>query len=88
MPLLVRWPARIKAGSVCDQLVGQLDLFATVAELLGVALPADAGEDSVSMLPALLGTAAAPIRTSMITQSINGSFAIRDGQWKLCLCPG
>ena len=88
VPLLVRWPARIKAGSVCDQLVGQIDFLATFAELLGVSLPADAGEDSASMLPTLLGSAAAPIRTSMITQSINGSFAIRDGQWKLCLCPG
>jgi arylsulfatase A-like enzyme len=73
---------------VCDQLVGQLDFLATFAELLGVTLPADAGEDSVSMLPALLGAATAPLRPSLITQSINGSFAIRDGQWKLCLCPG
>ncbi len=88
VPFLVRWPARIKAGSVCDQLVGQLDFLATFADLLGASLPTNAGEDSVSMLPALLGTATEPIRTSLITQSINGSFAIRDGQWKLCLCPG
>jgi arylsulfatase A len=88
VPFLVRWPGRIKAGSVCDQLVGQIDFLATFAELLGVSLPTDAGEDSVSMLPALLGTATAPVRTSLITQSSNGSFAIRDGQWKLCLCPG
>jgi arylsulfatase A len=88
VPFLVRWPARIKAGSVCNQLVGQIDFLATFAELLGVSLPTDAGEDSVSMLPALLGTATSPIRTSLITQSMNGSFAIRDGQWKLCLCPG
>jgi arylsulfatase A-like enzyme len=88
VPFLVRWPAKIKAGSVSDQLVGQIDFLATCAEVVGATLPVDAGEDSVSMLPALLGSATSPIRTSLITQSVNGSFAIRDGQWKLCLCPG
>jgi arylsulfatase A len=68
--------------------VGQIDLLATFAELLGAPLPADAGEDSVSFLPALVGTPTVPIRTSLIAHSANGSFAIRDGQWKLCLCPG
>jgi len=63
VPFLVRWPARIKAGSVCDQLVGQIDFLATFTELLAMSLPTDAGEDSVSMLPALLGTATVPIRS-------------------------
>ena len=88
IPFLVRWPGRIKPGSVSDQLIGQLDCFATLAELLGKPLPANAGEDSVSFLSTLLGTDAGSGRTSLITQSINGSFAIRDGQWKLALCPG
>jgi arylsulfatase A-like enzyme len=88
VPFIVRWPAKVKAGSVSDQLVGQLDLMATFAELTGVTLPATAGEDSVSFLPVLTGTASAPIRSSIVSQSINGSFAIRDGQWKLALCPG
>lgn len=88
VPLIVRWPGKIQAGTVSHQLVGQLDFLATFAELLEVTLPEDAGEDSVSFLPALLGTDEGPIRTSLISQSINGSFAIRDGQWKLALCPG
>jgi len=88
VPFLVRWPARVKAGAVCDQLVGQIDLMATFADLVGATLPAHVGEDSVSFLTALLGTASGPIRESIVSQSINGSFAIRDGSWKLCLCPG
>ncbi len=88
VPFLVRWPAKVKAGSVSDQLVGQIDLLATMADLLGKELPPDAGEDSVSFLPALLGADEGPIRTSLVSQSINGSFAIRDGNWKLLLCPG
>lgn len=88
VPFLVRWPAKVKSGTVSDQLVGQFDFMATFADLLGKKLPATAGEDSVSILPVLYGNAEKPIRSSLISQSINGSFAIRDGRWKLLLCPG
>ncbi len=86
IPFLVRWPERIKAGSRSDQIVGQIDLMATCAELLGAKLPDNAGEDSVSILPALLGTAKAPLRDALVHHSINGSFAVRQGDWKLELC--
>ena len=88
VPFIARWPAKVKAGTVSDQLIGQIDFMATFAELIGTPLPATAGEDSVSFLPALLGTDTAPIRDHIISQSINGNFAIRDGAWKLALCPG
>jgi arylsulfatase A len=88
VPFLVCWPGKIPAGQVCHQLVGQFDWMATFAELLGQRLSPDAGEDSISFLPVLLGQDGAVIRQSLISQSINGSFAIRDGHWKLLLCPG
>ena len=86
IPFLVRWPERIKAGSRSDQTVCQIDLMATCAELLGAKLPDNAGEDSVSILPALIGTAKAPLRDALVHHSINGSFAVRQGDWKLELC--
>jgi arylsulfatase A-like enzyme len=85
---LARWPGQIKPGSVVNSLVGQIDFMATFADLLGVSLAPTSGEDSVSFLPQLLGRDASQGRSSIISQSINGSFAIRDGQWKLALCPG
>ena len=88
VPFLARWPRTVKAGSRTDQLVGQLDLLATAADILDVDLPEDAGEDSVSFLQVLDGSTTAPIRQSIVSQSIGGQFAIRDGDWKLCLCPG
>ncbi|MEX0791485.1 MAG: arylsulfatase [Pirellulaceae bacterium] len=88
VPLIVRWPGQVKAGSESDQLIGQTDFMATFAEMLGAKLEPTQGEDSVSFLPVLRATAEKPIRESIISQSINGSFAIRDGQWKLALCPG
>jgi len=50
-------------------------------------LPAEAAEDSFSFLPALTGQNQAT-RPFTIHHSINGSFAIRKGKWKLALCPG
>jgi arylsulfatase A len=69
VPFIVRWPGKIKAGSETAATVCLNDLMATCAELVGAKLPDDAGEDSVSILPLLLGTAKAPVREAAIHQS-------------------
>lgn len=86
-PLIVRWPGRVAAGSKSDRLISLVDFMATCADLLQVKLPADAGEDSISFLPLLLGQTSASLREVLVESSNNGSFAIREGQWKLALCP-
>jgi arylsulfatase A-like enzyme len=86
VPLVARWPGKIAAGTKSEQLVCQSDLLATVAELVGAKLPAEAGEDSISFL-ATLRQGRAGGRDHLVSHSINGSFAIRRGQWKLLLCP-
>jgi arylsulfatase A len=88
VPFLVRWPGKVTSGSASPQLICHTDLMATCADILGAQLPPTAAEDSVSILPALLGTATSALRSSLISHSINGSFAIRDGAWKLALCAG
>ncbi len=88
IPFIVRWPEKIKAGSRSSQLVCLVDLMATCADLLNLKLPDHAAEDSVSILPALLGTDKPPLRDAVVHHSINGSFAIRQGPWKLELCAG
>ena len=54
VPLIARWPARIKPG-VSDALIGQHDFYASFAALLGHKLTEDAAPDSFNVLPALLG---------------------------------
>ncbi len=88
VPLVARWPAKVKPGQRCDQTICLTDLMATAAEVVGTTLPDDAGEDSVSILPALLGEVERPLREATVHHSINGSFAIRQGKWKLVFCPG
>jgi len=88
VPLLVRWPGRVQAGTTSDQLVGLVDMMATCAELVGLELPDNAAEDSFSFLPVLLGKASGPVRETLILHSVSGKFAIRQGPWKLLLTPG
>src|SRR5690606_6190713 len=53
VPFIVKWPAKIRPGSRADQTICTTDLLATCAELLGVRLDDDEGEDSFSILPLL-----------------------------------
>lgn len=90
-PFLVRWPGEIKPNSVSTQIVCLSDFMATCADILGAKLPANAGEDSASLLPALFGADNRPLHedNAIVNHSGgNGRFAIRQGNWKLELCPG
>mgnify|MGYP003739594485 FL=1 len=69
-------------------MVSLVDFMATCAEIVGEKLPDNAAEDSVSLLPALLGKAGKPLREALVHHSIDGKFSIRQGRWKLELCPG
>jgi len=89
VPFLTRWPENIKAGSLCKETICLTDLLATCAEITGETLPQNAGEDSVSILPALRGDKLKKsLREATVHHSINGSFSLRQGRWKLEMCPG
>ena len=81
VPFIARWPGVTPAGTVCDQLTILGDFMATCAELTGVDLREDEGEDSVSMLPLLQGETGEPVREFAIHHSIRGNFAIRRDNW-------
>lgn len=83
VPFVARWPGKVKADSTGNHPVCLNDLMATVAELTGAVMPPNAGEDSVSFVPALLGKSDASTREGTIHQSAAGDLAIRQGPWKL-----
>jgi arylsulfatase A-like enzyme/lysophospholipase L1-like esterase len=87
VPFIVRWPGVVKPGSVCDQLVHQADLMATLADVLGAKLPDDAGEDSVSLVPLLRG-GDEPVREHAVSCAMSGVPAVRLGSWKYIAGPG
>ena len=84
VPFIARWPEGVKSGTVSDQLICTTDLVATVAELSGVKLVENIGEDSVSFLPALKGKEIPNIGSrGIVHHSDGGIFAVRRGKWKL-----
>lgn len=86
MPFVARWPDHVKAGTTSSQLVCFTDLLATFSDLLGIALPADAGPDSFSFLPALTGkkSGLTSVRTQIAMKPGSASMmTFRSGDWKL-----
>ena len=84
VPFIARWPDRIPPGTLSAQPASLVDLVATVAAIIEEELPNHVAEDSFNMLAALDGTAGTePIRTAMVHHSGTGSFALRDGPWKI-----
>ena len=87
-PFIARWPGKIAAGTTSDYLIDFTDVLATFAELAGVEMPKDAGPDSFSFLPAMLGKAqgSGQERVDMISEDHGGArVALRQGEWKLGL---
>lgn len=83
VPFVVHWPGHVEAGRVSDKLISLQDVFASMADFLGVEYGRDAGEDSFSFWPQIADGPEAPAaRDHVIVQSPLGVRAIvRDG-WK------
>jgi len=83
-PFIVRWPGKVKAGTVCDEPLSLTDVFATCAAIVGAELPNDAAEDSFNMLSVLLGTQGnRRVRPYLLQQTWTLKMSIRKGDWKL-----
>ena len=82
VPFIVRWPRVTAPGRVCDSLVSQIDLMATLAAAINAPLPADAAEDSHDLLPLLEGKTES-VRVTHIHNTFPGRYAIRHGDWLL-----
>ncbi|HZB45046.1 MAG TPA: arylsulfatase [Pyrinomonadaceae bacterium] len=82
VPLVARWPGRIKAGEVSRVAWANYDLLPTLAALAGARAPRDI--DGVSMLSALLGRGQRREREHLYWEFHEGEFAqaVRLGRWK------
>ena len=87
VPLIAHWPGKIKSNSHCDHLVGLNDMMATFAEVAGVELENEHAPDSISFALSLANQKGNSKREMMICRSTN-NFTVRQGDWKLLLCPG
>ncbi|GAB2478060.1 sulfatase family protein [Algoriphagus taiwanensis] len=89
VPFIAKWPKQIQAGSSAEETVSLVDFFATAAELSGYEVGENEGEDSYSLLPLFRQESRqGEFREGTVFHSVNGTFAIRKGDWKLILAPG
>lgn len=89
VPFLMRWPKVISAGGKIDTPVSQSDYLATIADIIGVKLPDNAGEDSYSLYPFMKdANTNMNLDRAVIHHAFTGHFAIREGKWKLNMFRG
>ena len=83
-PFIARWPGKIPAGTVSDQVICLTDMMATFADVLNATLPERSAEDSFDVLRAFTeARPGAPVRDQIILQSADATYDIRMGDWKL-----
>ncbi len=83
VPAVAYWPGRIKAGTITDETVLGMDLFATMASIAGAKPPAGLRLDGVDLLGMLTEDRKLPERT--LFWRYRKEKAVRKGPWKLLL---
>ena len=88
VPLLIRWPGVVKPGRVISEPVSNIDTFASVLGMLGIAMPKEVKQEGVDFSPLLRGQKV-PERDALFGQYDlhNSSLAymrmVRTKEWKL-----
>jgi arylsulfatase A len=82
VPMIARWPGRIRAGTLSDHIGANWDMWATFAELAGGTAPPDT--DGISIVPTLLGRSGQRAHESLYWEfhARGASQAVRMGRWK------
>jgi len=85
IPFIARWPGKIPADTVSDEVISLVDLMATACAVCDIDMPASAGPDTFNILPALLGDKhEKPVRDAIVCASQYAAFlSIQQGPWKL-----
>jgi arylsulfatase A-like enzyme len=81
-PFLVRWPGKVPANTMCDDIVSMTDVAATMASVLKIKIPSGNAEDSFDVSSSFFGKGKAA-RNFIVLQDASSTYAIRQGAWKL-----
>jgi arylsulfatase A len=82
VPFIVRWPGVAPAGEKSDELISNVDMLATLADIVGRDLSDDDGPDSVNVVNAFKGIKGDPIRESLVISPFQKThLTIRSGKW-------
>ena len=83
VPFIVRWPGQAAPGVTMNEVVSQVDIFATIAAFLGSELPDTTCPDGESFLNLLRGQQKPEQRRAIVMSSFRGDLGLKtnDG-WK------
>lgn len=81
VPGIARWPGKIPAGTVNDELSMNIDLFTTALAMAGVQVPNDRPIDGKNIMPMLKGNEASPHQALFLYKD-DMLQAVRTGKWK------
>ncbi len=81
VPLIARWPARLRPR-VTDQMFGLVDLYATLAKIVGGRFSPESAPDSLDLSPVLLGETTKNLRSNTVLHGISNTLSLRAGDWK------
>ena len=83
VPYIIRWPGKVPAGKVSNEIVHEMDLFATFASIAGGKVPSDRVIDSVDQSKFFLGKQEKSNRDGFIVYVGNDIFGIKWRNWKM-----
>lgn len=81
VPLIVKWPENIKAGTVSDELISHVDFVKTLAGITGMTLPDNVAGDSYNQATLLKGESKSK-RNSIVYNTFE-KYAIQKDNWVL-----
>lgn len=84
-PCIIRWPGKVPAGKVSNELVHLVDMFATLVLAAGAKVPSDRHIDGMDMRDFLLGQAEESGRDTVLCLQGNRLQAVKWRQWKVHL---
>lgn len=86
-PTVIRWPGKIPAGHMNDEIMTTMDLLPTFAKLAGASMPTDRTIDGKDIWPTLTKKSGTPHEAFFYYRD-NSLKAVRSGKWKLHLKEG
>lgn len=83
VPFVIKWPGKIEAGKVSDEMVHAMDLFPTFANISGGSVPGDRVIDGIDVSEFLLGKSQETNREGFIVYMGDEIFGVKWKNWKL-----
>ena len=82
IPFIIKWPEEIESNSISNEVISQVDIMATIANITGIELPKNAAPDSYDITEIIKGKEyESPLREATVHNTYNSIWGIRKGDW-------